>query len=156
MGLLDWFRTKQKKDQLAAISKSAANRPQEKWPRDAAQPRKEKAEKKSAEVAPQQPVRQITSTNANAVLTRQIVTEKSTAAEAQRQYTFEVSRTATKTDVARAVRSLYNVQPTAVRIQRYDGKRVRYGRHVGQRRAWKKAIVTVAQGQSITVSEKKS
>lgn len=156
MGLLDRFRTKQKQDQLKAISKSAIERPQEKRKRESAQPRKEKAEKKSTEAPSQLPARMGTTPNANAVLMCQIVTEKSTAAESGRHYTFEVSRTATKTDVARAVRSLYNVRPTDVRIQRYDGKRVRYGRHVGQRRAWKKAIVTVAKGQSITVSEKKS
>lgn len=156
MGLLDRFRSKQKKDQLAAISKSSAERLSEQQSGMNEEPRKEKAEKKNAEAEAKKPVLRAGPSNAHAVLIRQIVTEKSTKAEVRRHYTFEVSRAATKSDVASVVGSLYNVRPTAVRMQRYDGKRVRYGRHAGVRRAWKKAIVTVAEGQSITVSEKKS
>lgn len=156
MGLLDRFRKKQKKDQLAAISRSSAEQPLKKRSGANAEPRKEKAEKKSAGEEAKKPVLRTGPSNAHAVLIRQIVTEKSTKAEASRHYTFEIARPATKSDVASAVQSLYHVRPTAVRIQRYDGKRVRYGRHTGARRSWKKAIVTVAEGQSITISEKKS
>lgn len=85
------------------------------------------------------------------VLVRPIVSEKSTVAEGRGAYTFVVSRTATKVDIKNAVRAVYGVQPTMVRVMNFDGKAVRFGARFGRRQDWKKAIVTLPEGKTIDI-----
>ena len=68
-------------------------------------------------------------------------------------YTFEVHPDATKTDIKRAVEEIFGTRVTAVNLMNVTGKprRVRLVR--GKRRNWKKAIVTVEQGQTISFFE---
>lgn len=88
-----------------------------------------------------------------AVLVRAIVSEKSTMNEAHGVYTFEVTKEATKIDVKNAVRAQYGVQPTGVRMLNVDGKNVRFGRYMGRRNHWKKAVVTLTKGTTIDIHE---
>jgi large subunit ribosomal protein L23 len=87
-------------------------------------------------------------------LVRPIVTEKSTSRLGSgRTYAFEVDLGATKTDVARAIEAFYGVSVDRVRTMVVRGKSKRFGRHQGRRSNWKKAYVTVAEGQSLNLFE---
>ena len=83
-----------------------------------------------------------------------IVTEKATAySEKENCYTFAVSPDANKFQIKDIVEKLYNVRVERVNIANYSGKRKqRYtkgGLIRGRRDAFKKAFVTVAEGQKI-------
>lgn len=88
------------------------------------------------------------------VLRHGIVTEKTVRLQEQNKYTFQVAVRATKIDVRRAVEHLFNVKVVAVNTIRMPGK-PRMIRRRGsaprpvEAREWKKAIVTLAEGQSI-------
>ncbi len=89
------------------------------------------------------------------VLKRPIVTEKSNIqAETERQYTFEVDQRANKIQVKDAVETAFNVKVINVRMVHIPAKRGRYGRTtVTKRPAYKKAVVTLAPGNSIQLFE---
>lgn len=78
-----------------------------------------------------------------------IVTEKSIALAATGTYTFSVSDSATKPEIAKAVKKLYGVDPTLVRVMTVKGKTVRRKTGLGKERDWKKALVTIKAGQKI-------
>jgi len=88
------------------------------------------------------------------ILRRGIVTEKSVRLQERNQYTFEVAVNANKIDVRRAVEQLFKVKVVAVNVMRMPGKpRLIRRRGAAPRpveaREWKKAIVTLAEGESI-------
>lgn len=85
------------------------------------------------------------------ILLKPIMTEKTAMQLAQNQYTFAVAAKATKVDVARAIRDLYGVKPTKVRIVNVAGKNVRFGRSLGREKDVKKAVVTLKQGETISL-----
>lgn len=86
------------------------------------------------------------------ILLKPVMTEKSSMLATQtNQYTFAVAAKATKVDVARAIRDLYGVKPTKVRIVNIEGKVVRFGRSMGREKAIKKAIVTLKQGETLSL-----
>ncbi len=87
------------------------------------------------------------------VLKRYFVSEKSTRGFAHNQYTFEVARTATKTDVRDAVERGYHVDVVGVTIVRLPKKQVSLSGHSGTKGGIKKAIVTVKEGQSIAQAQ---
>jgi len=88
------------------------------------------------------------------ILIRPVITEKSSGLQfEQNKYTFQVVPHATKVDVRNAVEKMFDVEVKAVRTMNCMGKDRRVGRHVGRRPHWKKAIVTLAEGQTIDVVE---
>ena len=87
------------------------------------------------------------------VLIKPLVTEKAANLSAENKYVFAVTDKANKIEIARAVRGVYGVEPVKVNIVRVKGKQVRYGRILGKRKDWKKAIVTLPAGKSINVYE---
>lgn len=89
------------------------------------------------------------------VLRRPLVTEKSNAQAADNnQYTFEVDRRANKMQVKDAVETAFNVKVLEVNIVNLPPKRGRYGRlMVTKRPAYKKAVVTLAPGNTIQIFE---
>jgi len=88
------------------------------------------------------------------VLRRPIVTEKSMRqADLINQYTFEVDRRANKQQIKEAVETAFDVQVISVNIIRVPGKKRRWGRHVTKTPWWKKAVVTLAEGDSIQFFE---
>jgi large subunit ribosomal protein L23 len=88
------------------------------------------------------------------VVKRPLITEKNERArEAARQYAFEVHREATKIQVKQAVEKLFNVHVLAVRTAIARGKNKRVGRNVGRRPNWKKAFVTLKEGETIALFE---
>jgi len=85
------------------------------------------------------------------VLRKPLITEKGTDRQAQlNQYTFEVSPDANKNQIKDAVELAFKVSVTDVHTMNVRGKERRVGRHRGFTQSWKKAIVTVQQGQTIT------
>ncbi|NLV75329.1 MAG: 50S ribosomal protein L23 [Chloroflexi bacterium] len=88
------------------------------------------------------------------VLLRPILTEKGNyQAEKLRQYTFEVDVRANKIQVRNAVETAFKVKVLDVSLMNVRGKQRRVGRRIGMTKAWKKAIVTLAQGDSISFFE---
>jgi len=78
------------------------------------------------------------------------VTEKtSLAMQNHNQYTFRVRRDATKTDIKKAVELMFEVKVAGVQVVNEPGKARRFGRHAGRTQDWKKAYVSLAEGQSI-------
>lgn len=88
------------------------------------------------------------------ILRKPVITEKSTIQkEANNQFTFEVDRRANKVEIRRAVEQVFNARVVNVRTIRMNGKIKRFGRTLGKRRNWKKAIVTLAQGEHVEFFE---
>ena len=87
------------------------------------------------------------------VLRRPIITEKNTNLQAQSKYVFEVARGANKMQIKEAVEKAFNVKVMAVNVSHVAGKMKRLGRHSGMTRSWKKAMVTLAEGQRIEFFE---
>ena len=80
-----------------------------------------------------------------------IITEKATRLLEDNQYTFEVVRKATKTEIRAAIESLFDVKVTSVNTHVPPRKTKRVGRSMGYRTQYKRAIVTLAPGDSITL-----
>jgi large subunit ribosomal protein L23 len=84
------------------------------------------------------------------VIRRPIISEKSTAlAEVGNRYAFEVATQSNKQEIRDAVQRLFNVKVLKVRTMVMHGKVKRVGRFEVKRSNWKKALVTLAQGQKI-------
>lgn len=83
-----------------------------------------------------------------------VVTEKSSAAYgARKEYAFRVHPDATKPQIKHAIEALFNVSVTSVRTLVMRAKRRTYGRYQGRRPSWKKAIVSLKEGDAIQVFE---
>ena len=90
------------------------------------------------------------------VIVRPIISEKAERGrETGRQFAFQVHRDATKIQVKSAVEKLFSVKVTGVRTSIARGKNKRVGRHMGRRPNWKKAIVTLKEGDTIALFEGK-
>ena len=91
------------------------------------------------------------------ILVRPILTEKISRLQENRQYAFEVPFSANKIDIEHAVERQFRVTVTSVRTQRVRGKEkvqlTRRGRFQGRTRSWKKALVTLKQGDKIDFFE---
>ncbi len=88
------------------------------------------------------------------IVKRPLITEKAERArETNRQYAFEVHQDATKIQVKNAVEKLFAVHVTAVRTSIARGKNKRVGRSFGRRPNWKKAVVTLKEGETIALFE---
>jgi len=86
------------------------------------------------------------------IIVRPLLTEKTTRLqEAANQYAFEVGNAATKIEIKQAVESLFGVRVDSVRTQVVRGKMKRFGRYYGKRPNWKKAIVTLPEGEELNV-----
>ena len=86
------------------------------------------------------------------VLVRPIVTEKSTMAAEQNKVVFEISPRADKKTVKQAVEGLFGVSVVKVNTINIDGKRKKFRGVKGKRNDLRKAMVTLAEGQSIDLA----
>jgi large subunit ribosomal protein L23 len=78
------------------------------------------------------------------------ITEKNTTLRtSQNKYVFEVVKTAAKPDIKLAIEKLFSVKVMSVNTMVVKGKHKRMGKHAGYQSDWKKAIVRLAEGQSI-------
>ncbi len=81
-----------------------------------------------------------------------VITEKATRISEYNQVAFRVPLSATKPEIKAAVEGLFSVKVRAVNTLRVRGKTKRFRGQLGQRSDWKKAMVTLAEGQSIDVT----
>ena len=83
------------------------------------------------------------------VITNLLMTEKSSLLKDQNKYAFRVSPRASKLEIADAVEKIYGVKVGSVNLMNYAGKPKRAGRSpvAGRRANWKKAIVTLSEGE---------
>lgn len=81
-----------------------------------------------------------------------LVTEKATALSEQNQFVFRVSIEATKPEIKASVEALFGVKVLAVNTLVVKGKTKRFKGRPGQRSDWKKAMVKLAEGQSIDLT----
>jgi large subunit ribosomal protein L23 len=86
---------------------------------------------------------------AQEVLIRPLITEKGTLLSDQNKYLFSVALDATKIDIRRAVEQTFDVTVLSVNVINVPGKEKRWGRHSYRTARWRKAIVTLQQGQTI-------
>jgi large subunit ribosomal protein L23 len=88
------------------------------------------------------------------VLRRPVTTEKTTIlSNTLRQYTFEVDYRANKHQIKEAVEQIFDVDVEKVRVMVVPSQPRRWGRVQGHKPAWKKAVVTLAEGDSISFFE---
>jgi large subunit ribosomal protein L23 len=81
-----------------------------------------------------------------------VITEKATMLSEQNKVVFRVAKDASKADIAEAIENLFKVSVVKVNTINVKGKTKRFRGHVGQRSDVKKAIVTLAEGQSIDIT----
>lgn len=86
------------------------------------------------------------------VITSPVITEKSTLLSESNQVVFNVPKTASKPEIKAAIEALFGVKVTAVNTLVRKGKVRRFRGRPGRQSDQKKAIVTLADGQSIDVS----
>lgn len=81
------------------------------------------------------------------------LSEKATiATQERRQYVFEICQRATKSDVKEAIEDLFKTKVEAVRILNVKGKPRRFGNRQGKAKSWKKAYVTLHEGEQINLA----
>ena len=77
------------------------------------------------------------------------LTEKANTLRNHNQVVFEVARTANKIQIKTAIQALFNVKVATVNTMVYRGKDRRMGRGYAKMQNWKKAVVTLAEGENI-------
>ena len=88
------------------------------------------------------------------VLVRPLITEKSSAAwQDRKEYVFEVHPEATKGQIREALKQLFGVTATSVRTMQMRRNAMARGQTRGTSARWKKAVVTLRQGDSLAVFE---
>jgi large subunit ribosomal protein L23 len=88
------------------------------------------------------------------IIRRALITEKSTIAKDEsNKYIFEVDRRANKIEIAKALEKLFKVKVLDVHVMNVTGKKKRVGKILGEKRSWKKAVVTLAPGSRIEIHE---
>jgi len=87
--------------------------------------------------------------NPYSVIETILVTERSMELADENKYVFKVNTDANKIDIRAAVESIYDVKVSSVNVMNRLGKKKRMGRSpkVGRRANWKKAIVTLSEGE---------
>ena len=91
--------------------------------------------------------------NPHKIIIRPLITEKNTNLMELNKYSFEVARSANKTDIGRAIEQIFKVTVTEVHTLNVRGKLRRRGQRFGYTADWKKAIVTLAEGDRIELFE---
>jgi len=87
-------------------------------------------------------------------LRQPVITEKSyTASGEANQYTFRVATDATKQQIKDAVEAIFEVDVEKVQVINVPGKEKRRGYHTGRRPGYRKAMIRLAEGQTLEVAE---
>lgn len=79
------------------------------------------------------------------IIIKPVVTERTMEAMEQKRYTFKVAPKANKSEIKKAVETIFGVKVKKVNTMNITGKKKRMGANVGKRSDWKKAIVTLAE-----------
>ncbi len=88
------------------------------------------------------------------VLKKPKLTEKTTLLKEElNQFVFEVDPNANKIQIKESVEKSFKVEVVKVRTMNVEGKKKRLGRHQGRKSNWKKALITLKEGQTIEYFE---
>ena len=87
------------------------------------------------------------------IILKPVITEKTVSLMEQGKYTFKVAKTANKFEIKKAVNEIFKVDVVSISTMNVKGKKKRMGRSEGMTPSWKKAIVTLKEGQQIEVFE---
>jgi len=88
------------------------------------------------------------------ILIAPLLTEKGTLLkEKENKILFKVAKDANKIEIKRAVEEIFKVKVESVATMNYKGKKKRLGRYEGKRPDWKKAIVTLKEGEKLDFIE---
>ncbi|MBT4857018.1 50S ribosomal protein L23 [Candidatus Uhrbacteria bacterium] len=90
---------------------------------------------------------------AHEVLLGPLVTEKTAMLSDKNILVLRVATGANRVAIRNAINALYNVVPTKVNVMNVRGKRKRFGKTMGKRSDWKKAIITLPEGSHIDIFE---
>ena len=85
------------------------------------------------------------------VIEEVVVTEKSAANAEKGVYTFKVAKSANKIQIKDAIEKAFGVKVESINTLNTKTKKKRVGRYVGTRKSYKKAIVTLKDGQSLDI-----
>ncbi len=85
------------------------------------------------------------------VIIRPIISEHSYDMMQENVYTFEVAKTSNKVEIAQAIEEIFDVEVVKVNTLNVKAKPKRIRYQIGKTRTWKKAMVTVAEGDSIEI-----
>ena len=83
---------------------------------------------------------------ASEIIIAPVITEKSMSGSESKKYAFKVAKDANKIEIAAAVEAMFDVKVAKVNTVNVRGHLRRYGRFEGKTAAWKKAVVTLADG----------
>lgn len=91
--------------------------------------------------------------NPRDIIIKPVVSERSVGLMEENKYTFKVALKANKIDVKKAIEEIFKVKVVDVKTMRVKGKKKRLGRYEGKTPDWKKAIVTLKEGDHIEIFE---
>lgn len=148
MGLLDRFKKDETKEALKKMGQASGKKNTAKKDEEAGT---EKKEKKAEVVIAKRNIK--VGNESYKALLQSLISEKAAVSESLGSYTFKVQKDVNKIQIKQAIAAVYKVKPIKVRIMNVEGKNVRFGRKTGKRSDWKKAIVTLAKGQTINIHE---
>ena len=86
---------------------------------------------------------------ARQIIIRPVITERSFDMQEYNRFTFEVAKTASKIEIAKAVEEIFDVKVLKVNTVNVKSKKKRMRNIEGKTRTWKKAVVTLAEGDTI-------
>ncbi len=85
------------------------------------------------------------------IILKPIVTEKSMENSALNKYTFKVDKRSNKVEIRNAIQEIFKVDVIKVNTVSMRGKMKRHGKYLGRTSDWKKAVVTLKEGQKIEI-----
>lgn len=150
MGLLDRWSKKKTEEKLNDLQTKDSKEKVVSAPKSATKVVKKTAEKTADVVAPAPVAKKF---KKGGVIVRPWVTEKNARGESSGKYCFLVGGDVNKEQVKQAIMAEYKIKPAAVNIINVAGKTMRFGRSLGRRSDYKKAIVTLPKGKTIAIHE---
>ncbi len=89
----------------------------------------------------------------NDVIIRPVLSEKSSDLAEENKYVFQVANNANKHIIKKAMKEVFKVNPIKVNVMKVRGKRKKVRYHYGYTTSWKKAIITIGEGEKIELFE---
>ncbi|MDD3487095.1 MAG: 50S ribosomal protein L23 [Candidatus Moranbacteria bacterium] len=163
MGIFDKILGKEEKEEKKPAKTEKKTEVKKEKPADIVSEKKEvakkeepKKSKKKPEVKKETKARKVSKKDENIahkVLFENILSEKSTMMAAENKYAFKVDKKSGKNQIKEAVEGYYGVQVTGVNTIKIHPKKRIHGRTIGWKKGYKKAIVTLREGDTITAVE---
>lgn len=135
---------------IGTIKKTLSRQEMKAQKKEAAVKERAKKEKSAAPEAAREEVR-VRPVYAQQVIEHPYITEKTSALAAHDTYVFRVARRATKNEIAKAIRRMFKVTVMKVNVMNMPEKKVRVGRYEGRVPGFKKAMITIKEGEKIDI-----